>query len=139
MGQMEASIKAASRWMPQSDAVFLQLGKTRLAREAAMPPSGRNWTEDARIFQQALDLNPYSMESRYFLALSLAPNSLHAALKQVEELESMAPNSAKMAGLSFEFYSAIGQTNTAAKWNQRMTDLLKYKSGGFAISAEVAR
>jgi hypothetical protein len=51
----------------------------------------------------------------------------------------MAPNSAKMAGLSFEFYSAIGQTNTAAKWNQRMTELLKYKSGGFAISAEVAR
>jgi len=139
MGQMEASIKAASRWMPQSDAVLLQLGKTRLGREAAMPPSGRNWTEDARIFQQALDLNPYSMESRYFLALSLAPNSLHAALKQVKELESMAPNSAKMAGLSFEFYSAIGQTNTAAKWNQRMTDLLKYKSGGFAISAEVAR
>jgi hypothetical protein len=139
MGQMEANIEVAARWMPQSDAVFLELGKARLARETTMPPSNRNWSEDARIFQRALDLNPYSMESRYFLALILAPNSLRAALKQAEELESMAPNSAKMAALSFEFYSAIGQTDTAAKWNRRMTELLKYKFESFAISAEIAR
>jgi hypothetical protein len=139
MGQMEANIEVAARWMPQSDAVFLELGKARLARETTMPPSNRNWSEDARIFQRALDLNPYSMESRYFLALILAPNSLRAALKQAEELESMAPNSAKMAALSFEFYSAIGQTNTAAKWNRRMTELLKYKFESFAISTEIAR
>jgi hypothetical protein len=119
--------------------MYLQLGKVRLAREAALPPANRNWREDARIFRQALDLNPYSLESKYCLALSLVPISLSAATQQAEDLKRMAPNSSKMAALSYNFYSAIGQTNTAAEWRQRMTELLRYKTKAFQNFTEVAR
>jgi hypothetical protein len=139
LDQMEANLKEAVKWMPKSDSMYLQLGKVRLAREAALPPANRNWREDARIFRQALDLNPYSLESKYCLALSLVPISLSAATQQAEDLKRMAPNSSKMAALSYNFYSAIGQTNTAAEWRQRMTELLRYKTEAFQNFTEVAR